>query len=510
MFSFVSIFFNEVTALEKFNFQLQRFSEISNSKSATLVSGTSEDDNIYNSASNVTINSGAGNDTVSVSSSSYYSGPGECLIYGDNGNDQIYFERVNTYSSLDDSTTVNGGKGNDTIISAYGIEMFLNGTTVQPHYVSNIYQYSSGDGNDFIQGANSTDTLQISGANYSTQVSGDNLIVNVENEKITLEGLAETQLNIQGTYDISALQRDNPDVEIVSAESGRDKIFYSGDSKKIVTNFSEGAQNDSDVVVITGGNFFGVSRENHDISITMADGNYIKLKTNSSSGDETILYSADGENIFGAKIADGNSTILTYSADTNFYQFNDDGGTLKVSNNAEIWLDGSHGNTFINVKNIDASSASEKNILVGDSSANSIKAGLHGDSLWGGVGNISDTLVGGYSVGNDCRTYLGGSETFFYGKNDGDDFIRNTSPEDTINLYDITLNDIVSAEIAAYSITINFVTGSALYVDQPFHSSNSGYIYSYQWDTPSNGTIFQLADGSKWQYNNSNSEWQSA
>ena len=88
-------------------FDIQRFANIYNGKSDTLINGTSGDDYITNGSlsdmacNNVTITAGAGNDTIDN-----FLGNG-ALVYGGDGNDYINTEGF--------KVTIAGGEGNDTI-----------------------------------------------------------------------------------------------------------------------------------------------------------------------------------------------------------------------------------------------------------------------------------------------------------------------------------------------------------------------------------------------------------
>jgi len=62
-----------------------------------------------------------------------------------------------------------------------------------------LFQYNAGDGNHKVIGFNSTSTLSISGANYSSTKSGNDLIFTVGKSKITLTGAANlSAVNIDG------------------------------------------------------------------------------------------------------------------------------------------------------------------------------------------------------------------------------------------------------------------------------------------------------------------------
>lgn len=98
-------------------------------------------------------------------------------------------------------------------------------------------------------------------------------------------------------------------------------------------------------------------------------------------------------------------------------------------------------------------------------------------TLWGGQGMVSDTLIGGES-----------SQTFLFGKYDGNDVIWGANSNDTIDLYNVSMSDIsgfsVDGEGGAYLEVAG--TGSSLYV-----KDNGNDLTA----------TVKLADGSAYQYN---------
>ena len=90
----------------------------------------------------------------------------------------------NTIIAGASETTINGGEGADYIS--------LNSAAA-------LVEYTSGDGNDTIAGFNSNSTLSISDGSYSKKVSGDDLILTVGENTITLEDSATLDANIIGT-----------------------------------------------------------------------------------------------------------------------------------------------------------------------------------------------------------------------------------------------------------------------------------------------------------------------
>ena len=127
--------------------------EIYNTKSNTLLSGTSGKDYIlnggwwndssHNGGSNVTINTGAGNDYV------YNKSISKVTINTGEGNDSIenHGSEV-TITGGKDNDTLSGGKGNDSLWGDAGKDTFI---------------YASGDGKDVIYGFDNTDMLKITG-----------------------------------------------------------------------------------------------------------------------------------------------------------------------------------------------------------------------------------------------------------------------------------------------------------------------------------------------------------
>ena len=219
------------------------------------------DDTIYNNGSNVTIEAGDGNDIIDTEDYN----TGNILINAGAGNDSI--------RNWSDETTINAGEGDDSIriLSEYSnvsvdagagndyIDTYNHGVTVtggtgddsiyndwnfyenapnEPldyddedgNYVQ--FNYTAGDGNDVIYGFNETDTLNISGGSYSTTKSGDDLIITVDDGKITLAGGATLEtVNIVG--------------EIISVASvERAKQIIGADSIQTVTGNTYKVDND--------------------------------------------------------------------------------------------------------------------------------------------------------------------------------------------------------------------------------------------------------------------------
>ena len=180
--------------------------EVVNWNSLVTINTGEGNDSVYNSGDSVIINTGEGNDSVDNVSDKVTINTGAGNDSVDNSNDSV---TINTGEGNDyvpnsgSSVTITGGKGNDDIYNncyrqSYGSIYYY------PDYWnwgSNVlFKYSSGDGNDIIYGFKADSTLSIGGGSYSTKKSGDNVIVTVGEGKISLIGAASlSKVNIKGT-----------------------------------------------------------------------------------------------------------------------------------------------------------------------------------------------------------------------------------------------------------------------------------------------------------------------
>ena len=164
-------------------------------------------------------------------------------------------------------------------------------------------------------------------------------------------------------------------------------------------------------------------------------------------------------------------------------------GTLTITNARDKIIDfrDGNGNAFAKAYaaddpgTIDGRNLSGFEFIVGsDDGSNVIFAGNDGSNLWGNTGNATDVLIGG-----------AGYDTFFTGKYEGNDAIQNASSADSVNLYDVTLSDIVATASDGLSVGILLSTGNVLTV--------SG--------TDITSAEFKLANGVGYQYNYLSQTW---
>ena len=230
---------------------------LSNDTSSTVVNGTALKDSITNSARNVTINAGADNDII------INNGGRSVSLNAGAGNDSIINSGSHSY--------INGGAGNDDIT--------LNGD-------QNVIEYAAGDGNDYVVGYSSTDTVRIVGnTSYSTETSGSDIVISIGEGEIVLENAAEETINIIGG---SSTDTAPPDTTPPDTTPSDDGTIFNRNANSLVSGTSG-----NDYIINGGSN----------------------VTINAGRGNDTIELSAGGEVIRYAD-GDGNDTITGVNSNT--------------------------------------------------------------------------------------------------------------------------------------------------------------------------------------------------
>ena len=265
----------------------------------------------------------------------------------------------------------------------------------------------------------------------------------------------------------------------------RDYFRYNGVGRTTVTDFTTGKSNNSDVILFTddaAASRVEFSRSGSTVRMKFGDDTANNVTLIGAGSDDSIIpYAVESSReVRYAKI--GRST-LSYDDEVAFFHTNS-GGTIYVRGDSgvNIWMDGHLGQNFSGVKNLNTANSSGYNTLVGGNGvSNSILGGYGNSSLWGGYGSTADdTLYGG-----------SGSEMFWYGRNDGNDFVKNAAANDTIFLYDSVLDHIEKITAVDMEMTIGFDSKSSLFVTA----------------TEANGPTIVLADKSRWRYHYDSATW---
>lgn len=262
--------------------------------------------------------------------------------------------------------------------------------------------------------------------------------------------------------------------------ASRDQFWFTGLGNDTVSNFVIGNGDTSDVVTFYGieigsGN---ISRQGSQLKFVYDNGTSMNLQTNTEDGNSLFLYSLDGSIGYGAKIGNDYETSLNFDLGANYYHLNGNDGTLYANFDTykEIWLSNDAGQYFFGIKNVVANNAGE-NIIGGNDESNLIIGGSGRTSMWGGAENVSDTLQGG-----------DGHNLFWYGLNDGNDFVTNAKEGDIVSMYDVTLDDIADAQVGEHNISITLNNGNNLNIQDSGNvtptfwlssSETSGVMYKY-------------------------------
>ncbi|MBQ9478548.1 MAG: calcium-binding protein, partial [Selenomonadaceae bacterium] len=158
--------------------------------------GTDDDDTLYTQNPGVTVRGGKGDDLI-VNTSNVGN---NSMLVGGEGND--------TLVSNSKGVLIDGGDGDD-LIELGGFEQTV--------------WFRGIDGNDTIVGYGSTDTVHVvDGVSYSTQQSGDDIIIKVGEASLTLKDAADQILNIDDT----TVDDEVREPEWLIAEPGMPDIDY--------------------------------------------------------------------------------------------------------------------------------------------------------------------------------------------------------------------------------------------------------------------------------------------
>ncbi|MBR2180148.1 MAG: hypothetical protein IJ862_07135 [Selenomonadaceae bacterium] len=267
-------------------------------QSNVVINGEDGNDILMSSSSYTTINGGSGKDTIYSNKDKILTNGGadnDVIISGHWGPEIIYHdtyteekESLDIAATILDTSegainiskgTIKGGKGNDTIAISSKSSM-------------NVVQYANGDGNDVVYGYTSMDTIHITSGNYTTQISGDDVIINVGTGSVKLKNTKGIKLNIKGTYSGSSTTTTTSTLNITN--SYKSPITVDSGVKNI------NASNRTTAVKITGNSLAN--------SIKGGKGNNTLV---GGKGNDTLT-GGSGKNVFQYANGDGSDVITNY------------------------------------------------------------------------------------------------------------------------------------------------------------------------------------------------------
>lgn len=477
---------------------------ITNYGDNTSVLSGSGNDYIYNRyANNAIITSNSGNDTV------WHMYASNVAISTGDGDDSVVVSTPDYSSNALDGPSrylsVNLGSGNDTYTDYTDSYWYPDYNTVVSESGNNYIHLDgsygaayTGNGNDTLSTVGDGVLLSGGEGNNSISSSGDNVTITAGSGNDTIRAYSDNSVITAGAGDDK--------ISLGSSNSGNIINYTYGEGNDTIINFSS-----SDTLYITTPTGYSTMKSGNnmyldfgnqtialqDVGLTVGTLNFVVNYTDNNS-------SGGGTNYSGNTYTGGNMTIANFSSEetinyqTDFkgFSFNDtdfmvhsSSGTLDIQNARDKLINfATNGNT-IAVAYL-ASGGGEINgegfsvptiIIGGNDSENILRAGSAGSSLWGGSGG-ADTLIGG-----------AGQDNFFFGKYSGIDVISNASSNDVVNLFDVSLSDIVSANTEGNVASLNLNTGGTLHI-----ISNENL-----------SPTIQLSDSS-WKYNQSSGQWQNA
>ena len=259
-------------------------------------------------------------------------------------------------------------------------------------------------------------------------------------------------------------------------KNGSTEFFFDKDRATITGfEFTDGKSINPDKINTGAQGVEGVGVNGDDVYVELFNGG--RLMIEGAAGKDFAIANDYGDVV--AQISDGD---LTYDGRANYFSTTTKSrAKLEVSSevdNAEVWLNNGRSDEFHgNIYELDASAVEGNATLVGNDFDNVITAGKGNNSLWGGSSASNDTLIGG-----------DGKDLFWYEMGNGNDVIQGAGSNDSVNLYGITV-DMLTTEVTSDSITLKFNNGQTLKLDT------------------NDGTTFQLADGSNWNYDKSDNSW---
>jgi len=396
---------------------------ISNTGNNVTVFASGGNDTIFNSGDNVTLNASDGNDTISNA------GPNVTILAG-NGDDSI----LNSGSNV----TISAGDGSNYI------ENYADNVTI-----------SAGSGEDSIKNGSSNVTISTGAGNDSISNLGDNVTI--------FGGTGDD--NILGGYTGGIIY-------LYNAGDGNDSVSNIGDNNTLMIGGGSytTAQSGNDLVVSVGNG-----------SITFKDAAYMTLNIQGTAGtvtdttpaqdstltQNTFVYRSGNDTINNFNSGDVlkfNGTYRNWLTDGDDLVINAAEGSVRIKDaqNKLIEVADANGNLLSHVYMsddyegaIDGRGFNKFEVIMGsDHADNQIWADAAGSSMWGGRGGSNDNLYGNLGI-----------DEYIYAYGNGNDNIDQSGNEDTVNLLNMSLDQIAGAMIFENGTYFQFTDGGSLNIN---------------------------------------------
>lgn len=381
-------------------------------------------DRIKNIYPNVTIYGGHGDDMISS-----YGGAKYDSIVGGNGKDNLFI--INTIS------TIEGGKDDDFILVRQGKNKIDGGAGDDLMLLDGaknaVIEYTAGDGTDVIYGYDVSDLIKIKGS-YSTQVSGNDILIQVASGGIIVKDAKDLKLNIN-TIEPAEEESLDSDTQggFTPVSSGIVFMPTFRDLGNAIrgTNGNDRIENTLSNVMIYGfdGNDTIINYGNN-VTINAGNGNDsvvnygASVKVNGGAGDDYIFSEGSKATINGG---DGKDTVNT-AGNNSIIDGGDGMDSIKNSGEGTDINSGAGVDRIVNLASaVEIYSYLDDNYITNTKSNVTIEGSEDNDYIF----NSGDYVSINAGAGNNSVSIdgvAGGSQTVEAGN--GNDIIRNWDGED--------------------------------------------------------------------------------
>jgi len=387
------------------------------------------------------------------------------LVTAGAGNDTVTIDDSGGIFTDTESTTVDGGIGNDILTGGSGAERFLGGPgndVVRGGRGNDLalmddgndtFVWNPGDGSDTVEGQAGTDTLQFNGANVNENIdvsaNGGRVrftrdVANITMDLNAVEHVSFTALGGSDTVTVNDLTGTGVTDVSTDLASPAGSTTGDGSADNVVVN----GTNNADTLTVAGGTGgASVTDGSTTVHVTGGEPTLDTVRVNGLAGADSITADPAAGTTIGIVIdggteADTVTTNGTGHADSFFVAAN---GTLVSVGNVTggfysagaetVAVNGLGGNDVVTAGN--GLAALTHLVIDGGSGSDTITGGDGADTLIGGNGK--DTIVGGR--GNDVAFLGNGKDTFVWNPGDGNDTVEGQAGSDTLRFNGANINE---------------------------------------------------------------------
>jgi Ca2+-binding RTX toxin-like protein len=392
------------------------------------------------------------------------------------GNDRVRIDQTNG-TFTDESITIDGGPGNDTLLGGSGNELFVGGPgddfvdgnqgddTALLGENDDTFHWDPGDGGDIVEGQPGDDVLDFNGANineiFDISANGGRVrftrnVANITMDLNDVEGIALHAFGGIDTVNVNDLS--GTDVRTIGTGLALQSGGGDAAADTVVVNGTAGA--DTVAVSMIGGRPV-VSGLAATVTVSGGEAANDVLQVNGSTGNDVTTVNGGISGLAALNVdggADTDSTVIegTKKADTISVVPNGTapavlaGTSSPVNSTAEgLVVRGEGGSDTI------AGSPGLAAVVT----SLTIDGGKNNDTLLGGNG--SDLLIGGLgndfvdgNQGNDTALLSEGNDTFHWDPGDGSDIVEGQSGDDVLDFNGANINEQV--EVSANGGRVRF------------------------------------------------------